>query len=498
MAPKTQTPPQPTYEEMLADPNLIPSTPTSGDSNPTVPQDTVQAAPPDASLPSSVPSVVMSAVSAPPETQPALAPQGPKNPVLRFLSRTTGMTASTPGPGQMYEGPTTPEEKKAALGSYLHNLGNSLSEAAAPFGTPEQKTYAMELPEKQREVAAQQAMARAQLSSLAGYRQGELQNKATQNDIQRQKDIAAMRVKGYLPDESGAGYRSMTPEEVLGDPILSRSQEASQAAINAHQAQAALKTAQTDALTNLDSPTQQHKVFELNTKARQAEALMRATVERLGMQQQHLALEDYNTTMNTGYGPISGKFLGQLQAEGKAPQTLADANGNPVPYRQMSVFSPTMQMKNVAAQGSIAAQGIPNVIHEVDELKDSLGPVAGRWNEFMQGKVGTDNPAFAGLRADLLMLSSAVALAHARGRLPENLREEFDSMINAPQQDPENIKAVLGHILPWMQNVAKMPSQPVAVPPMTAPRGGGKPTTAPTAPSSVPSFADWKRQQGAQ
>jgi hypothetical protein len=117
---------------------------------------------------------------------------------------------------------------------------------------------------------------------------------------------------------------------------------------------------------------------------------------------------------------------------------------------------PTTQMRNVNAQAQVAAEGIPATIAEIDKLKDQMGPIAGRWNEFMQGKIGMENPEFAGLRADLLMLSSAVALAHARGRLPENLREEFDHAINAPQQNPENLKAVIQHVGTWMQRMQTM------------------------------------------
>lgn len=120
---------------------------------------------------------------------------------------------------------------------------------------------------------------------------------------------------------------------------------------------------------------------------------------------------------------------------------------------------PTTQERNISAQAAIAAEGIPQVIHEIDQLGDKLGPVQGRWNDFVQGKLGMDDPKFAGLRADLLMVSSAVALAHARGRLPENLREEFDHMINSPKQTPENIKAVLNHILPWMQRMQQIGNQ---------------------------------------
>ncbi len=111
--------------------------------------------------------------------------------------------------------------------------------------------------------------------------------------------------------------------------------------------------------------------------------------------------------------------------------------------------TPTTQQRNVAAQASLVHEQMPDLINEINQNKNLMGPVAGRWNEFMQGKVGADNPAMAGLRSDLLMMSSAVALMHARGRLPENLRQEFDHAINAPQQTPENLVTALQHIDKW-------------------------------------------------
>ena len=111
--------------------------------------------------------------------------------------------------------------------------------------------------------------------------------------------------------------------------------------------------------------------------------------------------------------------------------------------------TPTMQMRNVAAQAGLVHEQTPHMLSEIDRLKDKIGPMAGRWNEVMQGKVGLHDPDFAGFRADLLMYSSAVALMHARGRLPENLREEFDRAINAPKQDFGNLKAVVTRIDDW-------------------------------------------------
>lgn len=164
---------------------------------------------------------------------------------------------------------------------------------------------------------------------------------------------------------------------------------------------------------------------------------------------------------------VPGGFIAQEVGPGThlGPGALTQAGVN-------SENSPTAQMRNVAAQAGLVHQQTPAMLSELDRLKGSIGPLAGRWNEFMQGKVGMDNPDFAGLRADLLMYSSAVALMHARGRLPENLREEFDRMLNNPGQNFENLKSAMSHIDDWTaKNMAAMGSNPAAtVPAQPAPK----------------------------
>jgi hypothetical protein len=143
-----------------------------------------------------------------------------------------------------------------------------------------------------------------------------------------------------------------------------------------------------------------------------------------------------------GGGVVQRLTSGQTVAPGA--QTAAGVN---------AVNTPTMTQRTAAGRAATVVAMAPEVLAEIDRLAPQLGPVSGRWNEFMQGRVGADNPDFAGLRTDLIMMSSAVALAHAQGRLPENLRQEFDHMINAPQQTPENIKATINHVLPWLQKM---------------------------------------------
>ena len=133
---------------------------------------------------------------------------------------------------------------------------------------------------------------------------------------------------------------------------------------------------------------------------------------------------------------------GQTVAPGA--QTAAGVN---------AVNTPTMTQRTAAGRAQVVVEMAPDLLKEIDDLGPELGPIMGNWNAFMQGKIGMDNPKFAGLRADFLMMSSAVALAHAQGRLPENLREEFDHAINAPNQTPDNLKATIQHMIPWMQKM---------------------------------------------
>ena len=113
------------------------------------------------------------------------------------------------------------------------------------------------------------------------------------------------------------------------------------------------------------------------------------------------------------------------------------------------------QIRVAGGRAETVIKEVPRILKNIDSMSTELGPVMGRWNEFMQGNIGMDNPKMAGLRGDLMMLATTVALAHAVGRLPENLRAEFDHAINAPKQTPENLHAVINAVLPWMQDMAE-------------------------------------------
>ena len=166
---------------------------------------------------------------------------------------------------------------------------------------------------------------------------------------------------------------------------------------------------------------------------------------------------------NPGGGVIERLGAGAKVAPGA--QTVAGVN---------SMNTPTTNQRTAAGRAETVIAMAPEVLSRIDAVGSQMGPIAGRWNDFMQGKVGAPNEQFAALRSDLLMMSSAVALAHAQGRLPENLRQEFDHAINAPNQTPENLKATINTMIPWLQQVQSQGERPGAQPAAhpAAPAGG--------------------------
>lgn len=177
-----------------------------------------------------------------------------------------------------------------------------------------------------------------------------------------------------------------------------------------------------------------------------------------------------NMLIENGKNPDGSPHMSLLNTRTGA---ISEPTGNGAATIQAKgTNAPTQQMKTSAFRANTALAGIPDVINDVDRMKDKLGPVMGRWNDFMQGKVGADDPDFAGLRADMTMLSTAVTLAHAQGRMSDSLKDEFGSMLNQPKQSPENIKAVLGRVQTWMQRQANI----------NGPNAGKAPSTQSTAP----------------
>jgi hypothetical protein len=135
----------------------------------------------------------------------------------------------------------------------------------------------------------------------------------------------------------------------------------------------------------------------------------------------------------------------------------------------------TIQTKNIKQLAMSLLPHIDDALTETDGIAKELGPAAGRWNDFWQGKVGTANPAFASYKDDIGFLTTGITLAHARGRMSNELFEHFQQMFDAGKQDPENMKAAIKVAGKWMKDYASLGEPGSAIPP-----SGSSRTAAPT------------------
>lgn len=130
----------------------------------------------------------------------------------------------------------------------------------------------------------------------------------------------------------------------------------------------------------------------------------------------------------------------------------------------------TNTMKTMKQQAQATLPGIDRALDETEKVANLLGPGEGRWNDFWTNKVGMDNPTFKHYYDEIGMVQSAVTLAHARGRMSNELFEHFEKMFDAGKQSPENMIQALNVSHEWLSDYATMGDGPA---------GGAYPTTAP-------------------
>lgn len=116
----------------------------------------------------------------------------------------------------------------------------------------------------------------------------------------------------------------------------------------------------------------------------------------------------------------------------------------------------TNAMKTQKQQAQATLPEIEKAQDETEKVAGLLGPVQGRWNDFMQGKVGAPSPEFAHYADEIGMISTAVTLAHARGRMSNELFEHFQKMFDAGKQSPENMIQALNVAHEWLSGYANM------------------------------------------
>jgi hypothetical protein len=134
----------------------------------------------------------------------------------------------------------------------------------------------------------------------------------------------------------------------------------------------------------------------------------------------------------------------RYQKAGEAEKTGAPAAANiPGSTRATRQFAQTVTEQTKTVQ------------QEVAELKDKLGPAAGRWNELWVNKAGMNDPEFAGLDQDLSMYATALVRVHYGMSGGEKVRDDLMKNFHEAQS-PENLQARIQHANAWVQGYATM------------------------------------------
>lgn len=94
----------------------------------------------------------------------------------------------------------------------------------------------------------------------------------------------------------------------------------------------------------------------------------------------------------------------------------------------------------------------------MNAAQTSLGTVKGKWSEMMTGKLGAENPAFSELRSELKLLSAAVTQMHTGARGGATYLKEFNDLLSAGGQNPENLKRAIKVTRGWAKDYADVSS----------------------------------------
>jgi len=178
------------------------------------------------------------------------------------------------------------------------------------------------------------------------------------------------------------------------------------------------------------------------------------------------AVDAQINTLNAARGKIQADKLAEMRAGAQIKQDELTAS--------------TKTMVEAAPKVLNFVDRIDNLI---DEQTKSLGPAASRWQEFMAGKVGAPNPEFTKLRTDVGLLTTLLMRMHVGARGGEYIMKHFQDLIDSGKQSPENLKAALGEIKQYAQDLVSEGK------PNT-----NKPDTTPARPKNVPANAVWNAE----
>src|SRR5262245_5267204 len=166
----------------------------------------------------------------------------------------------------------------------------------------------------------------------------------------------------------------------------------------------------------------------------------------------------------------------QAQGYHPPPQPITvqtvDAQGNPVtkivpktPGAEYAGKLPqNIQSRMYTAKGVMTHMGETlDMIDEADR-RGLLGPIEGRWADFLAGKVGStgndaDDELLGQLRMDLKLMTSGTVAAHFQSRGGQQMMHDFQALLDSGKFSRSQLRGALLGMQSWLGNYAKDPRQ---------------------------------------
>lgn len=207
--------------------------------------------------------------------------------------------------------------------------------------------------------------------------------------------------------------------------------------------------------------------------------------------QAHLAnaTADLKEAMNDPDSPTFKLAMQKVQWANYYKQKALDAQNQRLAMQREGMdfreYGPTA---NIRTQGQMSSELLDHVGKIRDEISSlgaqgKLGPLSGRFNEFMAGKIGAGDPAFTELRTDLGLFQTALMKAHVGSRGSEMMMEHFKGLLDSGKMTPEALDAAMNSVTGYLKTYVKGGQ---FVPPNR--NAGGAPTP--------PAQKQWNPQKG--
>lgn len=149
-----------------------------------------------------------------------------------------------------------------------------------------------------------------------------------------------------------------------------------------------------------------------------------------------------------------GQLFGKFGDAYPSLVSLVDPDGNVLGWK--SPAAPTSSIKTQAQQAQDLSKLFRDVRTELAQAQaqGKLGPLSGRINEYMTGKIGLDDPMFAKTRALGSLVASGMLKAHFGARGGQEMFGHFESLFNTGRMTIGDLNGALDGFSVFMNQYA--------------------------------------------